>query len=115
MPKADIGFSRLAFGEQGGFGKRRPALMNAMLEKERSAVQGVMMRSLSDAAFREREDGGDVYGRGRDGWEHGLIRGVTGLSSNSRALSALAEVQPRHVGLLLSVALVGTRAGEEGC
>ena len=55
MPKADIGFSRLAFGEQGGFGKRRPALMNAMLEKERSAVQGVMMRSLSDAAFRERE------------------------------------------------------------
>jgi len=42
----------------------------------------------------EREDGGDVYGRGRDGWEHGLIIGVTRLSSNSRTLSALPEVQP---------------------
>jgi hypothetical protein len=43
-----------------GFGKRRPALMNAMLEKERSAVQGVM-RSLERCYF-SREDGGDVYG-----------------------------------------------------
>jgi len=40
MPKADIGFCAASVGEQGGFGKRRPALMNAMLEKERSAVQG---------------------------------------------------------------------------
>jgi hypothetical protein len=81
------------FGNK-GFGKRRPALMNAMLEKERSAVQRYAFAGMM-LLFERVED---VYWEMRtvdkDCLEHGLIIGVMTGYIEVKNLTALTEVQP---------------------